>query len=335
LEALKTFTLLPCSSGDTYDKCEAYFNTSYDNFYLGGKYWTEFKILVDLLIGLNTTRPLREPLQRDLDKFTKSIRLLTVDLNIFGLLPVRIWAEFTKLEVLTIAFYSWSDVDDTFVLKSAKSPAFIKLRNRETRCGKRAELILKSASDSFDKLQRDMPQWNAPKIEVVARKTGGSLDEAEEDVSHHDDGPIPVVEGVLNENNNDDPVSDKEDDDDDETGPTPDDEEDGNDTEPEEDEEDDEYFLEQLPDVMSHQAWEGEIKRLKHKYHPSRKIAKRPYWMSDGYEDSMRARFPNYAVECPKGRIEERYGEILTDSEAESGGRETAIVWSEDEDSSY
>ena len=242
----------------------------------------------------------------------------------FGVLPVRIWAEFTRLEVLTIAFYPWLEIDNTEVLASVASPEFIELRDRESRCGKRADLILKIASDSFDALQRDMPQWNAPKIKVVARKTGEFHDELEEKFRKSDEDPNSVAEGNLNDNRSTRSLPEEDNDD---NGTDPAFEEDGD--------EDADYYLEELPNVMSHQAWKDELKNLKHTYHPSRKIEKRPSWMSDDGEDKMRAQSSEYAARHPKGNIKERYEEILTDSEAESGGRETAVVWSEDEDEGW
>lgn len=66
--------------------CEIYFNTLCDSFYMGYKPWNEFKILVDILIQLNTTRTLRTNVRKEM-KQLHNIRHLIVDLNIFGAVP--------------------------------------------------------------------------------------------------------------------------------------------------------------------------------------------------------------------------------------------------------
>ncbi len=38
---------------------EAYFNTMYNTFYMAGGNWQEFKVLADILMGLNPTREFR------------------------------------------------------------------------------------------------------------------------------------------------------------------------------------------------------------------------------------------------------------------------------------
>jgi hypothetical protein len=86
-----------------------YFHTRYNSIYLGkqmysGDTWSEFKILVDLLLKQHTTRSFKPAVQREMEQFQK-IRNLVVDLNVFAGAPLKLWAEFPKLEQLIIAFY--------------------------------------------------------------------------------------------------------------------------------------------------------------------------------------------------------------------------------------
>lgn len=67
---------------------------------------------------------------------------------------------------------------------------------------------------------------------------------------------------------------------------------------------------------MSHRYWEGRIRELKHEYLPSRRVGP----MKNG-DDGSKTR--------AKGK---EVGEVITDSEAESGGKESAKVWSSDSD---
>ena len=153
---------------------EAYFNTPYDTFYIGGETWSEFKILIDLLVKLNTTRPLREPVQNDLRKL-QNIRLLIVDLNIFGAAPLRLWAEFPKLEVLTIAFYPSSTIKDKELRyrDPDNGPVRFITPLRGTIFGKRAGYIRKIALETLETLKNsEIPKWKIPTVEVVVRTTG-------------------------------------------------------------------------------------------------------------------------------------------------------------------
>lgn len=67
---------------------------------MGGHWsWYNSQILVDLLISLNTTRPLPEPARTDVQKL-QQIKYLQVDFNIFADLPIRMWAELYQLKGL-------------------------------------------------------------------------------------------------------------------------------------------------------------------------------------------------------------------------------------------
>ena len=214
----------------------AYFNTLYDTFYIGGYLWDEFKILVDLLIKLNTTRALQPKVSRDIERL-QNIRLLTVDLNIYGALPPRLWAEFPKLEVLTIAFYPYPTIADREPeISRNEGLEFIKPRRR-SKFGKRAEWIFKSATESFECVKKGSPLWKIPKIEVVVRMTGKDLD-------------FETYWDLYGDESED------EDEDEDEL----------------EDEDDDSIYLQQLEARMSHEVSRDQIKELKHTHHPGRVV---------------------------------------------------------------
>lgn len=77
---------------------QGYFNTLFDSFYIGGfnNEWSHFTLLVDIVIQLNSTRPLHPRVQEQVWEW-KKIRHLMVDLTVFGGAPTRIWAEFRSL----------------------------------------------------------------------------------------------------------------------------------------------------------------------------------------------------------------------------------------------
>lgn len=56
---------------------------------MGGSEWTDWKILIDMIIKQNTTRPIHKSVASDVAAL-QSIRHLTVDLNIFGGAPAYI-----------------------------------------------------------------------------------------------------------------------------------------------------------------------------------------------------------------------------------------------------
>jgi len=77
---------------------------------MGGSRWDSFKVLVDLVIESNTTRPLPPAVQQQLQGLTH-MRQLLVDINIFGAALMELWSKF-DLEVLTIVFHPTSDVNE-------------------------------------------------------------------------------------------------------------------------------------------------------------------------------------------------------------------------------
>jgi hypothetical protein len=147
-----------------------YSNTMYDYFYLGNDVWSEYKALVDMMIRLNTTRELDRSVRLDLEAFQK-IRLLIVDFVVFAGAPARVWAEFSSLEELTIAFHPLAIIKDF-----EESPGQYNLLRDEnflhpspsTKCGKRAEWIIKSATEALEVIN-DVPGWKRPKIQALVR----------------------------------------------------------------------------------------------------------------------------------------------------------------------
>jgi hypothetical protein len=276
----------------------ANFNTLYDTFYIGGYHWQSFKILVDLLIKMNTTRDLQFGAKEEV-KNIQNIRLLIVDLNIYSSLPTHLWLQFPKLELLTIAFYPFPTIHDIEPQEDPESLEFEKPYKR-SRFGKRAEWISKTVTESFENIKKDLPQWKVPKIDVVVRLTGVDEDFEVEDALDYDSED----ECEQGEDAEEKTEGGKEN------------EEDGNDDDDNEEAEDDlesevdeSAYYEQLEARMTHEVPREEIKRLKRKHHPSKTV---------GIAD----------WEC--GRP---VGTYFTDSENESGGPEFC-GWKTDSDES-
>ena len=129
---------------------------------------------MDLVIKLNTNRPLQREVQHDLDGLLR-IRMLTVDITIFAETPSRVWAEFPHLEVLTIVFYPRPDIIDYGFEEEqwacVKGPQFLRPK-RDSKFGKRAAWILASATKILMKIQSKVPRWKIPTIKVVIRTCG-------------------------------------------------------------------------------------------------------------------------------------------------------------------
>jgi hypothetical protein len=213
---------------------EGYFNTLYDSFYFGHKIWTDFKILVDTLLTLNTTRPLHSSVKRDLKRF-QNVRFFIVDFNIFAGAPSRLWAEFHKLEKLTIAIYPYERISNPEATPDAVSPAFIK-PHRGSYHGKRADWLHQAALDSLQAAKdHDVPQWKIPEIEVVVRRTGN--DEIYDTVMEEwADEDMSEMEGDIEKFK------------------------------------DDSVWYEQATKVLAQTVSPAEVKRLKSKFLPSRQV---------------------------------------------------------------
>ncbi|KAE9364604.1 hypothetical protein N431DRAFT_421711 [Stipitochalara longipes BDJ] len=179
VEVMKVYTQMSTSTSvyiNSYINVKPYINTLYDSFYMGEKEWDQFKILIDLVVKENTTQPLRPAVQTDLDALL-NIRFLMVDLNIFGAAPINLWANFPKLEKLSIIFYPF---EETTVVVGEQlrnfTPEFVKPQ-RGSWHGKRAEWIVNLASKSIEKAKAEaVPDWKVPKLEALVRRTGTEID---------------------------------------------------------------------------------------------------------------------------------------------------------------
>jgi 2EXR family len=239
---------------------EAYFNTLYGSFYMGYEPWNDFKILVDIIIKLNTTRPLRTDVQKDMERL-RNIRNLIVDLNIFGAVPACVWAEFPKLEKLTIAFYGYGTISEKEPGGDERELVFKKPQSGKYR--KRSDWVVTAATKTLKAAKRSvMAEWKLPTVEAVLRR----VDADEYNVVDSDSEDEDLDQNISNEEAE------------------------------EADEDDDSAWYQQAAAKMVHDVPKQEIKRLKHRHHPS-----------------LKASF----YKGPEGK---KMGDWLTDSETE--GRE-------------
>jgi hypothetical protein len=189
--AQSIFTILPSKNDAWGPDITQYYNVLYNSFYIGPYGWDAYKILIDILIRRNTTRPLIKAVQRDMGQLL-NIRHLMVDFHIFRAVPASIWADFERLATLKIMFYPFpvtTDPEEPFNL-----PRFVKPQ-RGTKYGKRADWIYKSALESLVAAKRDeIPEWRLPEIEVAVWTTGDEDSEhyvkeewAEEEVEDDED----------------------------------------------------------------------------------------------------------------------------------------------------
>jgi hypothetical protein len=153
----------------------AWVNTLYNSFYIGGDKWTQFKIFIDLLIRQNTTRPLPNAITHDLASLI-TLRFLIVEFNIFGAVPAKLWFEFPKLQVLTIAFYPRDEILDNEPEEDIFPPnmRFVKTNLQPwPKFQKRAAWIHKIATGPLLAAKNEEAlEGKIPRIEVVLRRTG-------------------------------------------------------------------------------------------------------------------------------------------------------------------
>jgi hypothetical protein len=172
--ALKVYTCLPCSHTLRRSN-HAWVNTLYNSFYIGGFKWTQFKIFIDLLIRQNTTRPLPSAIIHNPASLA-SLRFLIVEFNIFGAVPTKLWFEFPKLQVLTIAFYPRDEILDAELEENIFPPdmRFVKTNLQQwPKFQKRAAWVHRVATDSLSAAKKeDALEGKIPRIEVVLQRTG-------------------------------------------------------------------------------------------------------------------------------------------------------------------
>jgi hypothetical protein len=174
-ETLKVYTKLACPtpwSGKA--RSLEYVNTLYNNFYLGGDIWSEFKVLADLVMCIERPKTLKESVVRDLHRI-RNIHNLTVDINIFGDVPLRLWTEFPRLEKLTIALYPFDVFLDRGLPVHQLDPTstnFLKPK-RNSSHGRRATWITEYATAALQTTRKaHAPDWKMPTIDAVVRDTG-------------------------------------------------------------------------------------------------------------------------------------------------------------------
>jgi hypothetical protein len=149
------------------------FNTLYSSFYMGCGAWTDFKILIDIVLKFNTTEPLRSKVARGMAQL-ENIRNLIVDLTTFGLAPANVWTGFPKLKKLTIALYAGSSIEACEPLLKLQ---FVRSQ-QGTKYGMRADWVISLAKGALEAVNRNhMPEWTPPKLEGVVRIS--SFDEGE------------------------------------------------------------------------------------------------------------------------------------------------------------
>lgn len=240
-----------------------YFNTLYDTYYIGAERWSDFKVLVDILIKLNTTRTLIPGVQNDVHTL-QTIRNLAVDFNHFADTPPIVWTDFRELKTFTIILYPSDElyeVDETvYEMEEIK---FVKPK-RASFWGKRARWTLRSAKEVLEGVKEEQaPGWEVPEIEIMVRVTGRDyIDDAVEESL--------TGEEIDNDDEDEDEDND-EDEDEDEDENADEDEDEDEDEDNGEDEDDDIKWRQAATERMARKISKAEISRLKRKYHPARR----------------------------------------------------------------
>lgn len=169
-EALKAFIPI---RGSTYDSFQhqtpkntriAYFNAQASAFYFGRNHWSNFHLLVQLMAKSNLPGKEICPCYRELTR----IQSLVVDLNIFGELPVKLWAEFPELKKLVVVFFPFhhlSNSNGINCIRRVQQPV-LKIPRKDSILGIRASKIHKAATEAFENLKQKLPAWETPEIQV-------------------------------------------------------------------------------------------------------------------------------------------------------------------------
>lgn len=269
-----------CGARQRAQRPEAYFNTLYDQFYLAEYPWNDFKILIDILIKQNTTRPLQSKVQRDMDRFFE-IRYLTLDFHVFAGVPASVWVEFPKLVRLTIGIYPYEAINDREAIPD-RDLGFVKPQ-KGSKYGKRADWVLSAASTALRVAGDERRNWRMPELEVLVRLTGDQIDDTveehwTEDLEEYEQAVALYMEDSTEqeqehtEDNSDDTSSDH-----------------ANEEVTDEEEDTDSAWFEQADARMKQTVSPAEIKLLKQEHHPSRKIITRipkpsqDKWWEDEY----------------------------------------------------
>jgi hypothetical protein len=114
-----------------------------------------------LFLKQHTTRSFEPAVQREIEQFGK-IRNLIVNLNVFSGAPLTLWAEFPKLEQLTIASYPFDQVRKPETCLDYDPDTAIEIEFLVSKAGSkyaaRAEWILQSAKASFESREATIVQ---------------------------------------------------------------------------------------------------------------------------------------------------------------------------------
>lgn len=158
------------------------YDTVHNQFYMAEARWTEFKILIDMVIMANTTRPIPPGIARDVAALL-NIRHLIMDVAVFGDAPADMWTHFPRLASLTIVFYPstkfyvieycrYADGDD--VLDHVRSGHVFKFFEPypKSKMGRRAATILDLATKSFAAVLNQNPAWKKPELKAAYRFSG-------------------------------------------------------------------------------------------------------------------------------------------------------------------
>lgn len=144
-----------------------YINTLHNIFVFTSSLWWRFKIFVDLLNKTNLSTPFSSLLQQDLDSYT-NIRQINVDFNIFAGVPAIVWSNFPKLEVLTIGFRPFQNIDKRDGITNSYLEfelSFVKLLKGGP-FEKRARWLHTAVTNLLEATRAEVPGWVLPKVSI-------------------------------------------------------------------------------------------------------------------------------------------------------------------------
>lgn len=152
---------------------EKYVNTLYGEFYIFGKTWSNYKVLVNMFLKARTYGgPIYDD-EAEIACFA-NIRHLKLELCIFAEAPNILWTKFPKLEVLTICFYASTETfgeERDFNGENSYMRRIQLVRPLpKSLFGKRAAWLRYFATALFQETQKDFAQcrgWRMPRIEAL------------------------------------------------------------------------------------------------------------------------------------------------------------------------
>ena len=162
---------------------------------------------------------------------------MIVDINIFGAVPARVRSEFPNLETLSIAFYAYKTIQDEEPGGYNDLGDFNSTDSGLpfTKFVKRANWIVASATEAMEAVKKTIPHWRIPTIEALLRKVNGDKEDLYE-------GMLDFEDERAKNRAYEDEEQDPEDDD------------------------------EHATAKMTYSILKQQIRQLKHRHHPSRRI---------------------------------------------------------------